>query len=55
MGHAEKTMSDHYNKIKEDRKTRREWAERCGIGFDLPQRAHVVPISGSEGGDEKVA
>jgi integrase len=55
MGHAEKTMSDHYNKIKEDRKTRREWAERCGIGFDLPQHADVVPISGSEGDDEKVA
>ncbi len=48
-------MTEHYDKIKEDRKTRREWAERCGIGFDLPQCAHVVPISGSEGADEKVA
>lgn len=44
MGHAEKDMSDHYDKIKEDRATRKQWAERCGLGFDLG------PDSASEDG-----
>jgi hypothetical protein len=46
MGHAEENMTDHYDKIKEDRKVRSEWAERCGVGFELPTRAQIVPISG---------
>jgi len=29
MGHAEKDMSDLYDKIKEDVALRRKWAERC--------------------------
>ena len=55
MGHAEKTMTDRYNKIKEDRKTRREWAERSGIGFELPERAQVVPIFHSRSDQARVA
>jgi integrase len=30
-------MSGYYDNIKRDRKTRLEWAERCGYGFDLPE------------------
>lgn len=45
MGHAEENMTDHYDKIKEDRVTRGEWAERCGIGFELPRFGLVVPIT----------
>ena len=33
-------MSDLYAKIKADAVFRREWAERCGFGFQLPL---VVP------------
>jgi integrase len=40
MGHAEKDMSDLYDKIKEDVAFHRKWAERCGFGFELPS---VVP------------
>jgi hypothetical protein len=28
-------MSDIYDKIRRDAAFRREWAEKCGIGFDL--------------------
>jgi hypothetical protein len=37
MGHADEDMSDHYDKTKEDIEFRRDWAERCGFGFDLPR------------------
>jgi integrase len=40
MGHADESMSALYDKIKEDEKFRREWAEKCGFGFELPS---VVP------------
>ncbi len=36
LGHADNSMSDLYDKIKEDDAFRLEWAEKCGIGFDLP-------------------
>lgn len=35
MGHAEKDMSDLYDKIKEDVAFRRKWAEQCGFGFEF--------------------
>ncbi len=36
-------MGDLYDKIKEDEKFRRDWAEECGIGFDLPPAVPNVP------------
>jgi hypothetical protein len=36
-------MSDHYDKIKEDVKFRKEWAEKCGLGFKLPSVVPNVP------------
>jgi len=30
-------VSERYYNFRRDRKTRLEWAERCGYGFDLPQ------------------
>jgi len=55
MGHAEESMTDHYNKIKEDRGARKEWAERCGVGFDLPSRGQIVPISRRAREDKLIA
>lgn len=55
MGHAEKTMSQLYDKIKEDRTPRKEWAERCGVGFELPPTVHVVRKIGEESVNEKAA
>lgn len=36
IGHACETMTDLYDKVGEDRQFRLEWAEKCGIGFELP-------------------
>jgi integrase len=43
MGHANESMSDLYDKIKEDLAFRREWAEKCGFGFKLPSVVPNVP------------
>jgi integrase len=44
LGHAGETMTDLYDKVKEDLPFRLEWAEKCGIGFDLPEFGlSVVP------------
>ena len=40
MGHSDESMDELYDKIKEDAEFRRECAERCGFGFQLPP---VVP------------
>ena len=36
-------MSKHYDAIDADDATRLEWAEKCGIGFDLPSVVPCVP------------
>jgi integrase len=43
MGHSDDSMGDRYNKIKENDAYRKEWAERCGMGFDLPPVVPHVP------------
>jgi hypothetical protein len=43
MGHADESMSDLYDKIKEDVEFCREWAEKCGFGFKLPPIVLSVP------------
>lgn len=35
LGHAPTDMSDLYDKVKYDVGFRREWAEKCGVGFEL--------------------
>jgi integrase len=37
LGHAGETMTDRYDKVKEDVQFRLEKAETRGIGFDLPE------------------
>ncbi len=36
-------MSGLCDKTKEDEKFRREWAEKCGFGFELPSVVPNVP------------
>ena len=36
LGHADKSVTDGYSKLKEDVEFRREQAERIGVGFALP-------------------
>ena len=43
MRHAENSMDDLYDKIKEDVQFRRVCAEQCGFGFDLPSVVPNVP------------
>ena len=43
MGHADESMSDLYDKIKEDLGFRREWAEKAGFGFKLLSVVPNVP------------
>lgn len=43
LAHADASMSDLYDKIKEDDAFRLEWAEKCGIGFELPSIVPIVP------------
>ena len=43
MGHADETMGDLYDKIKEDVEFRKLWAEKCGFGFELPSVVPNVP------------
>ncbi len=43
MGHADESMSDLYDQIKEDVELRQEWAERCGFGFKLLSVVPNVP------------
>ena len=40
MGHAGQVLGSLYDKIRTDVPFRREWAEKCGFGFELPS---VVP------------
>jgi len=40
VGHADVSMGDLYDKIREDVEFRKEWAEKCGFGFEL---SPVVP------------
>jgi integrase len=43
MGHADESMSDLYDKIKEDVSFRKQMAEKCGFGFELPSVVPNVP------------
>jgi hypothetical protein len=43
MGHAGRDVSDLYDKVKEDVVFSRKWAERCGLGFELPSVVPNVP------------
>lgn len=55
MGHADESMGDLYDKIKEDVEFRKEWAEKCEFGFKLPSVVPNVPRCTENGGNEKAA
>jgi hypothetical protein len=46
LGHAGKTVTDHYSKLKDDLEFRKEVAVRVGLGFELPSKKTVVGPSG---------
>jgi integrase len=42
LGHANKTVTDEYSRLKEDVTFRKEVAKKVGIGFELPTPSPVV-------------
>ncbi|MGC2706349.1 MAG: site-specific integrase [Candidatus Acidiferrales bacterium] len=46
LGHAGKSVTDHYSKLKDDLEFRREVASRVGLGFELPSGKAVVGLNG---------
>jgi integrase len=51
-GHAGKTVTDLYSKLKDDTAFRKQVAEKAGLGFELPSEKAVVGLNGPkiEGG-----
>jgi len=44
LGHANKSVTDDYSKLKEDVTFRKKVAEQVGIGFELPsKKLEVAP------------
>jgi hypothetical protein len=55
IGHAGKSMGDHYDKIKEDVEFRGDWADKAGFGFELPSVVPNVPTKEEYFDVEKIA
>ena len=55
MARADESMDDLYDKIKEDKVFRKEWAEKCGFGFELPSVVPNVPRTPEKPAIEKAA
>jgi len=45
-GHAGKTVTDLYSKLKDDTAFRKQVAEKAGLGFELPSEKAVVGLNG---------
>jgi hypothetical protein len=42
LGHSDKTITDLYvRQLREDIPFRQEWAEKCGLGFQLPEMGYL--------------
>lgn len=56
MGHSNNDMSSRYGKqLVEDVKYRKEWAEKVGLGFDLPTHPVLLGIRGIQNEKKSVA
>jgi len=55
MGHADESMSDLYDKIKEDVEFRRILAEKCRFGFELSSVVPNVPKMKEKDGAKRAA
>ena len=43
---ARESMSDRYDRVEHERALRKEWAERAGLGFELPPQKFVIGRNG---------
>jgi len=43
---AGESMSDRYDKAAHERALRKDWAERAGVGFELPSKIRVIGPNG---------
>jgi Phage integrase family len=55
MAHADESMSDRYDKIRDDETFRKQWAEKCDLGFKLPSVVPNVPKIAENGDARKAA
>jgi integrase len=55
MGHANRDMTDVYDKVRDDVQFRRDVAKSVGVGFDLPKALTARPLSGLNGPQAKTA
>jgi hypothetical protein len=56
LGHATKDMTDKYaEQLKEDVGFRKQWAEKIGLGFDLPTEKPVGQLGQPEASQEQQA
>ena len=46
LGHAGKSVTDDYSKLKDDLEFRKEVAVRVGLGFELPSEKVAVGLNG---------
>jgi integrase/recombinase XerD len=46
LGHAGKSVTDHYSKLKDDVDFRKEVAGRVGLGFELPSKKTAIGPNG---------
>jgi integrase len=46
LGHAGKSVTDHYSKLRDDLEFRKEVTVRVGLGFELPSQKTVVGLNG---------
>jgi len=46
LGHAGKTVTDTYSKLRDDADFRKQVAEKVGLGFELPSENAVVGPNG---------
>jgi integrase len=50
IGHADQTVTDPYSNISKRIQSRKQWAKKAGLGFDLPElctqctKKGVIPI-----------
>lgn len=51
LGHSDRSISDRYSRLKLDRGFRREWTDRCGLGFTFAEsfQPHVYLESRHDG------
>jgi len=55
IGHANKSITDNYSKLKTNLSLRKQWASKVGLGFDLPADSSVGQLGQPNEAEVKIA